>query len=351
MVKVDIKGIHRTTYKSASGVVKGYHYAWRGGPRFWRSDSGMKLNGADYFAAYRQALEGRNPSKGLFREVIAAYLDAPEFKRLKARTQKDIRGSIHHPLGIDTRFGSAPIAALNRPEIRTIAYRWRDKFKARQADHMMAHLGAIVTWALDRGMVSQHHLRHTTKLYSVDRSEIIWMDDEIATFVVGTPDYVGRILTAATETGLRPGDLAKLTLDQVQRSPGGRRISLRTGKRGRMVSIPVTPLMGALIDATPSDRPLVLVGARGGAFSNPAHLGRFVAQWRDKLGIRKELHLYDARGTAATRLFAADASLKEIAMAMGWSPQHAARMIEIYVKSTPDASDSLLLKLANARRE
>lgn len=78
MAKVDIKGNHRVSRPSASGKVIEYHYAWRGGPRFWRSGMSIAVNGPDYFSAYRQALEGRNPSKGLFREVMAAYLDAPK---------------------------------------------------------------------------------------------------------------------------------------------------------------------------------------------------------------------------------------------------------------------------------
>lgn len=42
-------------------------------------------------------------------------------------------------------------------------------------------------------------------------------------------------------------------------------------------------------------------------------LGDAVSTWRDKLGLRSELRLYDARGTAATRLFQAGAELREIA--------------------------------------
>lgn len=349
MVKLEVRGIHRVRKALASGKVVFYHYAWRGGPRFWTSKSAVALQGPDYFAAYREALEGRAPSKGLFREVIMAYLDSPEFKRLKPRSQKDVRGSIYHPLGIDARFGDAPLGVFARPGIRTIAYRWRDKFKARQADHMMAHLSALVSWALDRAYISAHHLRQTTKLYSSNRSDIIWSDEEIAQFVVQAPGYVSRALVAATETGLRPGDLARLSRSHVQKSPGGRRIVFRTGKRNRMASIPVTPAMGALIDATPPNRLLILVGSRGGAFNDPNRIGQIVSIWRDKLGLRKELQLYDARGTAATRLFSVDASLQEIALAMGWSPQHAARMIEIYVKMNPAASDSLLVKLARER--
>jgi hypothetical protein len=345
MARVDVKGIHRVTYTAASGAAIQYHYAWRGGPRFWRSDTGPKMHGPDYFAAYRNALEARSPSKGLFREILVAYQASPEFKRLRSRSQRDILGSINHPQGIDTKFGSAPIGVFNRPELRTIAYKWRDQFKPRQADHMMAHLGAIISWALDRGRLKAHHLRHVTKLYSTDRSEIVWTEDEIARFVTGAPDYVGRILIAATETGMRPGDLAKLTHAHVQKSAAGRRILLRTGKRQRMASIPVTARMGTLIDATPPDREIILVGMRGAPFTDSTRMGQVVSQWRDKLSIRREIHLYDARGTAATRLLEANASLQEIALAMGWSPQHAAKMIEVYAKLNPDASDSLLAKL------
>lgn len=350
MVRIDVRGIHRVTKKLASGKTVEYHYAFRGGPRFWRSDSGVPRHGPEYFAAYHEVLEQQQPSRGKFRSVLMSYLDSPEFRGLKPRSQSDIRKSIFGAGGIDDKFGDAPIKALDHPGIRKIAYKWRDGFSSpRKADHMMAHLSAIVSWARDRGILAQHHLLQTRKLYSVDRSDIIWTDDEIQTFIQGAPDYIARILLAATETGLRPGDLATLTRAHVHKSKNGRRIVMRTGKRNRLVSVPVTPRMAALIDTTPADQFVFLVGARGRPFKSSAKLGQLVSRWRDKLGIRSELHLYDARGTAATRLFSADASLQEIALAMGWSAQHAARMIEVYVSMNPDSSDRLLAKLADHR--
>lgn len=348
MAQVTIKGIHRVRRTLRSGKEVEYHYAWRGGPRFWQSGTKIPPNGPDYFAAYKAALDERNPSHGLFREILTDYLGSPEFQRLKPRTQKDIRASIQHRIGIDAKFGDAPLGAFERPEIRRIAYRWRDQFKPRQADHMMAHLSGIVSWARERGYLHHHHLQGYTHLYSVDRSEIIWTDAEIQTFVAGAPDYVSRILITATETGLRPGDLIKLSRSHVQPTPKGRRIVLRTGKRNRMVSIPVTPLMAKVIDDTPKDRLLILANKQGGPWSTQNSLGKVVSEWRDKLDLREELRLYDARGTAATRLFQADATLREIGLAMGWSPAHTARMIEVYVHLNPGIADSLLTKLASA---
>ncbi|WP_431299420.1 tyrosine-type recombinase/integrase [Tabrizicola sp. BL-A-41-H6] len=348
MVQVNIKGIHRVTKTLANGALVQYHYAWRGGPKFWRSDSKIALEGPDYFAAYKTALEHRNPSQGLFREIIIAYLASPEFNRLKPRTQSDIRTSVYHRQGIDAQFGTAPIGVFERSEIRRIAYTWRDKFKPRQADHFMSHLSAIIAWAFERGWLKTHQLQNWTHLYSVDRSEIIWTEDEINLFCKVAPPYVARILIAATESGLRPGDLVRLNRGHISTTPKGRRIVLRTGKRNRIVSVPVTPRMGELIDATPKGQMLLLVNEAGQKWATQNSLGKTVSKWRDKAGIRPELRLYDARGTAATRLFHADASLREIGMAMGWSPTHTARMIEVYAHMNPGISDSTLLKLQRA---
>ena len=54
-----------------------------------------------------------------------------------------------------------------------------------------------------------------------------------------------------------------------------------------------------------------------------------------------ELRLYDARGTAATRLLEAGADLKEIAVHMGWSIKHAADVIERYVALSPQMADGI----------
>lgn len=350
MVRVEIKGIHRVTKRLSGGRLVEYHYAWRGGPRFWRSDTGPAKQGPDYWALYQGAVSERDPTKGTFREVLRAYLASPEFLRLKPRSQKDIKRSIFHDEGIDRRFGDAPIGAFNRPEIRRIAYAWRDQIKAaRTADMFMGHLSAIVSWAVDRHRLTQHHLTKTTKLYHSDRSEIIWTEEEVSAFVRGTPEWIGRILVAAVETGLRPGDLATLSRAHIQVTPRGSVIRMRTRKRNRSVSIPVTPTMAALIDATPKTRLHILAGSRGGPLTNPDRMGRLVGEHRDRLSLRSELHLYDARGTAATRLFMADASLREIAQHMGWSVPHTAKMIEIYVAQNPGVPDDLVTRLHSTR--
>ncbi|WP_172332626.1 hypothetical protein [Mangrovicoccus sp. HB161399] len=70
-----------------------------------------------------------------------------------------------------------------------------------------------------------------------------------------------------------------------------------------------------------------------------------MSEWRDRLGMRKEIKLYDCRGTAVTRLFLADANLREIAAATGWSVENASKIIERYMAMRPEMADSLAEKL------
>lgn len=108
--------------------------------------------------------------------------------------------------------------------------------------------------------------------------------------------------------------------------------------------------MAALIDATPEGQCNFIVNKAGQPYQHENYLGDAVSEWRDRLKIRPELRLYDARGTAATRLLWADASLKEIATCMGWSIKHASEVIGRYAALTPEMSDGIAAKLDAARK-
>ncbi len=347
MTRTTVKGIKRATKILASGRKVKYHYAWRGGPRFWSSDDPWLEGSADYWAKYQEAVQEREPSSDTFRQVIRAFLDSREYAKLAARTKKDYAQSVYHEEGIDAKFGSAPVDAFNNPKIRQIAYSWRDTFKSdRVADTRKTHLVSIVNWAVDKGYLRVNHLAGMSNLYTSDRSDVIWTPAEIEQFLDGAPErdigpapeWLRRMFVTALETGLRPGDLKKLTRQHVQVTKEGRRIYIRTAKRSRLVSIPVTPAMGEILDATPPDRLVILVGGDDKPYKDVASLGQAVSRRRDALGIRSDLRLQDTRGTAATRLFEADAPLREIAAHMGWSVGHTSKMIETYVMMNPDAS-------------
>lgn len=195
-----------------------------------------------------------------------------------------------------------------------------------------------------------HYCGDFRKVYEVDRSEIVWTTSQREAVCAIAPEWIQRILIAACETGLRPGDLITLIRGQIEATPMGRRIRIRTNKRKRLATIPVTPEMAKVLDATPQDRILILTNANGGPLTG-RHANEMQRYYRDKAGLTEQalgysLRLQDCRGTAATRLLNAGLSLAEIASHMGWSVRYASSVIEHYARVSPDETDGILVKLA-----
>lgn len=351
MATIKVKGINRIRRRLADGTMREYHYAsrGRGAVPFWNDGMAFGIGSPEYLAALAAARPTGEMARGLFRELIIEFLASQDFRRLSPRTQADMKISFYHPkTGIDAKFGSGPRGVFDDPRIRGIALKWRDTIGGKVGDDRIRHLQRLVGWAVDRTYLRQNHLQKIRSVYTANRADVFWTQDEIDAFEAGAPPHIARILIAATETGLRPGDLATLGRAHIHPTPKGQRIVVWTAKRKRLASIPVTPRMAALIAATPADQALFIVNKAGQPYQHENYLGDAVSQWRDKLQIRSELRLYDARGTAATRLLMADASLKEIATAMGWSLKHASEVIERYAALSPEMSDGVAEKLAAA---
>lgn len=350
MKRGKITGINRVYKKMANGKVVQMHYAWRGkgAPCFWRSDSGIPIYSKKYYEAF-SGCSFPDRSEGKFRSVIDAFIKSQEFCNLAPKTQATMRYSLlraHN--SIDSKFGDAPLSAFEDPRIRKQLLDWRDQIGGKVGDDRARHLQRIVSFAVDRAILRVHHLRNIKSTYKPNRSEILWTEDEISLFVQRAPEHVARILIAATETGLRPGDLFLLSRQHIQATPLGRRIVIRTSKgkkRKRIAAIPLTPRMAKLIDDLPPEQERIITNKAGRPYKKDDSLGDAVCDWRDKLGLRKELRLYDARGTAATRLINAGADMKEMALHMGWSLKHAGEVIEYYVSLDPTMSDTLADKL------
>ncbi|TNC49031.1 hypothetical protein FHG66_12785 [Rubellimicrobium rubrum] len=347
-VHVKLKGIHKVRKRLADGSLAEYHYAWRGGPRIWDRSKPFSVHSIDYVEAYRAATNSLIETRGTFQKVIDEFLSSSEFAQLGVRTQRDHRQNIVRPKGIEDVFGRAPIEAFEDKRIRAQIMRWRDSFSEGTGDQMMATMQRIISFAYDRGLIGEHHLLKIKRRTKSNRAHIIWTQAEIDQFVAGAPVYVGRILVAAVETGFRPGDLQVFSRKDIERRNSDQaRILLRTRKsrKRNYASVPVTPRLATLIAELPADQERIIVTSEGKPFEKTDSMGQLISFWRDFLGIRKELRLYDARGTAVTRLVRANCSLSELATHMGWSFQHAAHMLERYAALDPDMADGILEKV------
>ncbi|MBY6115972.1 tyrosine-type recombinase/integrase [Mameliella alba] len=259
------------------------------------------------------------------------------------RTQQDYR---KWALRFAEEFSDDPAKLWEDPRSRGELNEWRTKWKNSPKQHDYAGTVAvrILNWARDEGRIAAHYCDKLHRLYSVDRAEIVWTDADRLTFLEIAPEWVGRILTLACETGLRPADLVSLTRGNLEKFDGFERFRVRTQKRGRVAHIPVTPQLRGLIDTTPTDQFVLLVNDRGKAIS-PASASRAIARYRERISHKlsnSTLRLQDTRGTAATRLLRAGLSLNQIANHMGWSLRYASSVIEHYAAVSPTESVEVL---------
>ncbi len=153
----------------------------------------------------------------------------------------------------------------------------------------LPYAGTVVTrilnWAWkDAGKLRVHYCGDFRKVYEVDRSEIVWTTDQRHAVCKVAPDWVRRILIADCETGLRPADLVRLHRNQIEATPMSRRICIRTNKRKRLATIPVTADMARLIEATPADRMLILVSDAGNPMTR-RHASDSLRYWRNQAGL------------------------------------------------------------------
>ena len=160
-VRINLKGVHRVRKRLAGGSLAEYHYAWRGGPRFWDNSMEIRPHSLDYVDAYRAACAQRSAARnvrGTFQEVINEFLASSDFAKLGDRTRADHRKNVLHERGIEAEFGDAPIAAFEEKRIRAEVLRWRDAFSGGTGDNMMATMQRIVSFAYERGLIGEHHL-------------------------------------------------------------------------------------------------------------------------------------------------------------------------------------------------
>lgn len=332
--------VHAVKAKRAGAPIW-HFYAWRGGPKFWEDRNQFPTDPA-FYVELGKVLDLPRPSIYLAPAMVDDFLSSAAMPAGE-RTREDYR---KWALRFALAFKDDPAAIFEEKASRGEVNDWRREWmhSPKQYDYAGTVVTRILNWAVEEGKLREHHCHGLPRLYRVDRSEVVWTKADRAAIADRAPGWINRILTAACETGLRPGDLIRLERGHIEATPKGRRIRLKTKKRGRVAWIPVTPEMGQIIDETPEDRALILVSERGLPLTEH-RASEGLRQWRDKCGLSADLRLQDARGTAATRLLNHGLNLRQIASVMGWSLRHAAAVIENYAAVSPDESDSLLSKL------
>jgi integrase len=337
-VRVNLKGLNWSTVKLADGRRVTYWYAWRGGPKLV-GEPGSPEFMASYYAAVQSQ---RQPKKATLQEVIAGYQASQDFLKLSPRSQADYRKQIRK---IETAFGDLPLAALDDARVTKDFLEWRDRManSPRQADYAWTILMRLLSWARARGLTLYRPPERVDRLYHADRSEKIWEESHVATFMAKASLPLQHALLLALETGQRQGDLLALPWSAYD----GQWIRLRQAKTGRRVNIPVTKRLRAVLDNLPRTSTQILTNARGEAWQPNA----FRKAWGDTCKRAKisGLHFHDLRGTAVTRLAEADCSHAEIAAITGHSMRDVGAILDKYLARTDKIALAAIAKLERGK--
>lgn len=315
MVTVQLKGVHVVR---AHG--REYHYAWRGGPRL-SGEPGSSNYVADYAEAHRAR---KQPMTGTFRQIIIQYRASQAYQRLGAHTT---RAYARHLDEIERRWSDMPIAALDDPRVRRHFLAWQDELadRPRTADMALGVLKRVLGWAEGRVLIGSNQAAPIERLHRADKADAIWTADDIKAFKAHASAELCWAVELALHTGLRQSDLIRLAWNHEDAGA----FNMLTSKRGKYVTVPVTPACRALLGRIVRRGPIILTTQRGKRPWTAAGLRASFAAACAEAGVKRTFH--DLRRTAATNLLSAGLESSQVAMLMGWSEADVESMKRKYV--------------------
>jgi integrase len=341
-MRIRLTGINRKRKRLADGSFKTYYWAWKGGPPL-RGEPGTP----EFVHSYNEAVATKAATpQGKLLSVFQAYQASGEFNGLAARTRFDYIGRIKV---IEAEFADFPTSALTDRRTRGIFMAWRDKLAAksrRQADYTWSVFARVLSWALDRGLVSANPCARGGRLYRGSRVDKIWTADDEAAFLKSAPAHFHLPLLLALWTGQRQGDLLRLPWSAYD----GTHIRLRQSKTGvRIPPIPVGVPLKAALDAAQKHGPLILVNS----LRRPWTSHGFQSSWgiaARKAGI-VDVTFHDLRGTAVTRLAIVGCTEAEIAAITGHSLRDVRSILDAnYLHRDPALAESAIRKLERGKQ-
>jgi integrase len=338
MIKVDLKGVVKVRAKGRS-----YRYAWRGGPRLV-GEPGTP----EFMASYNEAIASRRmPEPGRFRSLVTLYRGSSDFRKLATSTQCNWSPWLDR---ICDYFGDLSIAQFDRPEkIRPHIRQFRNRYadKPRTADFGLQVLSRVLSYAVDPlGKIAGNPCEGIKKLYRVDRSDIIWTEADIARLKQSCSADIGHAVELAAHTGLRLGDLLRLSWSHI----GDDAIVIATGKskQRREAMVPLYDDLKKVLAAIPKRSTTILTSSKGRPWTKDG-FGSSFNKAKTAAGMAdQDLHFHDLRGTAATRFYKAELSERVIAGMMGWEEEHVSRIIRRYVDRV--AATRAMIRHLNERR-
>ena len=306
----------------------------KGTPAFW----------ALYDAAVREL---HLPDQSKFRALVTDYKVRGGYEKVGDNTKKQWARWLDR---VADYFGDLSIAQFNRPEkIRPEIRQWRAKYAEtpRAADMGMQVLSVVCSYGAEIGKLASNPCEGIKALYSNDRSDVIWTEDDLARIRSVAPIDVVHAIDLAVTTGLRRGALQRLAWTHIHEAENCISMPPLPGHK-RTGIIPLYGELREVLARIPRRSTTVLTNSRGRPWTDVG-LGNAMMRAKAKAGIGGELHFHDLRGTAATKFYVADLPIRAIAEILGWTEDNVESIIRKYVGR--DAATKAVIRLLDKRAE
>lgn len=302
------KGVWLQPKRLSDGVVIRYGYYGRGPGAVALGREGSP----EFFQRLADAMRKEPPGETVSR-LVWRYRKSDEFAKLKPRTQADYLQQLGK---ITEKFGVLSLRAMSSREIVPHLYAWRKAVSAsdRRADYAIQVLKALLAWGARHGHLDHNRAAGIERRYSVDRSERVWTEDQVAALMASAGLPIRTALLLAIETGQSQTDLLTMPWSAVN----GPILEGRRKKTGVPIAVPISPRLRAALDAAPSGRAVTILTRPDGLPWEPKGNG-FRAAWRDaaKSAGLTGITFNDLRGTFITRRREAGWTEEEVALCSG----------------------------------
>lgn len=335
-----LKGIHRVKKKMADGSIKIY---------LFHRATGLPLdanNLATSFAAAEKTLKKSDTTGDTLSALIRLFDGSTYFKGLSEDSRREYVWKLKR---IEQRWGDCPVSTFNDAddafEFRKDALAWHDdlgKTSRRSADNLMSCLARVLSFAKEeRNIIKFNPVDTFRRLYKSDRADNTWTDELQRQFIATARPAMVTAMILVRNTAMRAGAIRKFSWSRYN----GQKVQVWSTKSKKWVWIPATRELKAHLDNLDRRGPLIMLTSTGKAYTRRY----FNDHWRadcDKLDTANtaapgaatdqvkaaDLNFHDNRGTAATMLAEAGATVPEIAEILVWSIEKTQKIVDTYMR-------------------
>jgi len=270
------------------------YYERRRGAGWQRQRIKAEFGTPEFWAEYALLQKGTPPAPSghSFKALIADYRRSDRFTKLAPRTKSDYDKVLSF---IEDRLGRDDTRRVKRHHIVT----WRDQNTGRFAEYLVQVLRVLFEHALDRGWVEENPARGVGAPKREKRPREPWPDDMVARAREVAEGDDALLFELLVGTGQRIGDVLRIQWGDIDDGT----IRFKQGKTGKLLWIPMTERLKALIEATPRRGIFLLLSKRNTPLSYRAAADR-MAKLRAKVGAGPQHDIHALRYTTASELAA-----------------------------------------------